>query len=215
MARQFTDDADGVELAQDTFSSSSKLSLFAWVKLASLGSFQTIWARRTGSNASFQFRITDANRLGFAWTNANNQFNGYSENTTPLVNSTGVWFALGLSFDWEALTSVTYYVNGTPAVRSRGNGSGTAPTNPDTPITLGRYASSGHPLKGEIAFPARWDRVLSDAEHAELATGFHPKHLRNGLASLPDLERGIDLVTGAALTFTDAPALATNPRIYP
>lgn len=214
MARQFTDDADGVELAQDTFSSSSKVSLFAWVKLDSLGALQTIWGRRSATQASLHFRVLATNRLSFSWTHSNNTFNTYNDANAPLVNVTDVWYALGVSFDYSSPTTVAYFINGSQENRARNSGSGVNPQNPAIPITLGRYDSSGAPLKGTIAFPARWSRVLSAEEHAQLAAGFHPKHIRNGLASLPDLERGIDLVTGEAFTFTDAPALTPNPRIF-
>lgn len=212
MARQFTDNDDGVELAQDTFSSSSKLTLFAWVRLNSLGAFQTIWGRRSGNSASFQFRINNTDGPGFSWTQGT-AFQTYSD-IPGVTLSTGVWYALAVSFDWAVPNTVSLWIDGVEYARSRSGGSGASPANPNTPITIGRYAASGHPLKGQIAFPARWGRILSAEEHQQMAAGFYPKHIGRGLVSLPDLERGVDTVVGQALTFTDAPAVTPNPRIY-
>jgi hypothetical protein len=215
MALTFASGAS-VEMPKDvTFDEVSKISLFAWVNLSVTdNAAQNIICQRTGSSTAFQMRIRGSNDPKLEWTwsqSTTSQF--YATGALPAL-STDTWYALGIVFDWASPGSVKKYVNGTEYTASRNSGSGTTPANPDTPICIGKYDTDSLPLRGTVAFPARWNRVLTAAEMAQLANGFYSRHILQGLRSLPDLDRGIDLVTGASLTSVGSPTPAPNPRIF-
>ncbi len=161
---------DKVTFPEVEFTSTSKLSIIALLNPSSVAGNHMIMTKRTGSNATFQFRIGETagdKKLLFSWQqDAGTNQNYLGANATI---DAGAPVLVGVSFDWETPDSVNIFKNGVKTTLARSAGTGTTPLDTNVGITIGTTNDDALDYAGTMQHVARYTSLLTDAQHLQLA----------------------------------------------
>lgn len=151
------------------------LSLFAWVRFDTMGSPDTIVAKRDNTdNGQYMLSKNENDKLFAHVFNGVGQYDNIGPAATTLIANT--WYACLLVKDGTGAGSGKLYLNG---IEDHSMTSIYSMTNTTCPFTIGTDSSAfWTAVDGLIAEAAVWDAALSPAEALALAKGVSPQLIR-------------------------------------
>ena len=196
--------------------SGQPLTLLAYVKKhnAGGGNAGVIYARTDGTTNYLVLGVDTSNSLGY-------RFNAYSGTANAPVassermfgNASGQWHHIGAVWDGSvSSSSIILYGsinNGLlqDVTNTSSTGTGSVSDSPTAAVRVGSLGAS-RPFTGEIAYVARWNRVLSYTELL-LAQRFGPSSVPNGLVFY--YKDGVDVsYTQNTITKNNVRAIISN-----
>ena len=161
--------ADGSQTGLDI---TGDISIVAWVKKESAGSFQFIATKYDYGSAdrSYAFLFDSSDNLQFKYDDLGAGVNQNVEDSDGAFSKTGVWYHVAVSADVSA-KDVKLYVDGVLVPSTLTDGGATSIYNGSAAFALGCQFNSGaveSEFDGIMDDVAVFDRVLSHAEVLEL-----------------------------------------------
>ena len=214
MARNFVRTSSQYLSNANAVVTESPLSMACWFNTSEVvNSKGLISIVKTGATSQFAMQLAgDETLVAFV----RNDLAQTGAAVTTATWSAGTWHLASATF--LNSTSRSVYLDGANKIT---NTVDRTPVDLDVTL-LGAINSAVGPdtfMDGDVAFPAFWNVALTDADHAMLGLGVHPKFVRpEGLVCAPPLwgrnSPEPDPVGGFDFTLVNAPAYADNPRVF-
>lgn len=207
------------------FDELSTMTVAAFVQMDTLTADGGILTHRgtAGDNDGFIFLFDDVAGLSartdtFTLYVEEDAANARIEGATSAA-TTGSWQHVGATFLGNDSNGLRLYVGGAEDANSPASSVGVSTTSTSTlnpGVQVGDAADGTRDIDGKLAEVAAWNRVLSGAEMASLASGFSPLFFPGLIFYAPLVREDEDIVGGNAPSVNGTPSVFPHPRmIYP